>query len=45
MARTRQYADRVNVIKMIKLDGKWQQFVMKGGEDRFPQATPERRLA
>lgn len=24
MARTRQYADRVNVIKMIKLDGKWQ---------------------
>jgi len=24
MARTRQYVDRVNVIKMIKLDGKWQ---------------------
>jgi hypothetical protein len=23
MARTRQYAERVNVIKMIKLDGKW----------------------
>ena len=23
MARTRQYADRVNIIKMIKLDGKW----------------------
>ena|SRR5271155_1297013 len=23
MARTRQYTDRVNIIKMIKLDGKW----------------------
>jgi len=23
MARTRQYADRVNILKMIKLDGKW----------------------
>ena len=23
MARTRTYADRVNVIKMIKIDGKW----------------------
>jgi hypothetical protein len=23
MARTRQYADRANIIKMMKLDGKW----------------------